>query len=113
MKDVKVPWVIENVQNAPIRKDLMLCGSLFGLEVIRHRFFEVHGFKVPKFKTKCKHPEKFFTIVGGGKRKIREWQNAMGVFHIKTKKGLKESIPPAYSRFIFSIYLQELVKSAK
>ncbi len=45
------PFVIENVPGAPLRKDLMLCGAMFGLKVIRHRIFEVHGFK-------CNQPEK-------------------------------------------------------
>ena len=35
-----VPWVIENVPEAPVRRDLLLCGSQFGLRVRRHRAFE-------------------------------------------------------------------------
>jgi C-5 cytosine-specific DNA methylase len=35
-----LPWVIENVPEAPIRPDLLLCGSQFGLRVRRHRAFE-------------------------------------------------------------------------
>lgn len=35
-----IPWVIENVVGAPMRADQMLCGSMFGLEVRRHRWFE-------------------------------------------------------------------------
>ncbi len=41
----QVPFVIENVPGAPIRKDLMLCGEMFNLRIIRHRYFECHGFK--------------------------------------------------------------------
>jgi len=44
------PFVIENVVGAPLRKDLMLCGEMFGLRIIRHRIFEIHGFD-------CKQPE--------------------------------------------------------
>lgn len=40
------PFIIENVPGAPIRKDLTLCGEMFGLRVIRHRHFEIHGFTV-------------------------------------------------------------------
>ena len=39
-------FCIENVAGAPIRHDLMLCGEMFGLKVIRHRYFEIHGFSV-------------------------------------------------------------------
>lgn len=38
------PSVIENVQGADIRRDLTLCGEMFGLGVIRHRYFELSGF---------------------------------------------------------------------
>lgn len=45
----KRPFVIENVPNAPIRKDLLLCGTMFedfgdSINVFRHRVFEIHGF---------------------------------------------------------------------
>ena len=39
------PFVIENVVGAPLRRDLMLCGEMFDLRLIRHRIFECHGFK--------------------------------------------------------------------
>ena len=35
-----VPAVVENVPGAPIKRHLKLCGSMFGLAVRRHRFFE-------------------------------------------------------------------------
>jgi hypothetical protein len=34
-----VPYVIENVVGAPLRVPVMLCGSMFGLDVQRHRLF--------------------------------------------------------------------------
>lgn len=33
------PWIIENVVGAPM-KGIILCGSMFGLKVRRHRIFE-------------------------------------------------------------------------
>src|SRR5436190_10694798 len=35
------PWIIENTPGAPMRVDVTLCGSMFGLGVIRHRLFEM------------------------------------------------------------------------
>src|SRR5262252_358856 len=35
-----LPWVIENVIGAPYRQGVVLCGSMFGLRVRRHRNFE-------------------------------------------------------------------------
>ena len=43
-----IPFVIENVPGAPLEKDLRLCGEMFGLKVIRHRIFEIHGFVCPQ-----------------------------------------------------------------
>lgn len=34
-----IPWVIENVPTAPLQ-GFVLCGSTFGLPVVRHRLFE-------------------------------------------------------------------------
>ena len=34
------PYVIENVVGAPLKDYVMLCGSMFGLRVYRHRLFE-------------------------------------------------------------------------
>ena len=48
------PFVMENVIGSPLRKDLVLCGEMFGLNVVRHRIFEIHGFTVtatPTHKT--------------------------------------------------------------
>lgn len=35
-----LPWVIENVIGAPYESGVVLCGSMFGLQVRRHRNFE-------------------------------------------------------------------------
>ena len=39
-----VPFCIENVTSAPLRKDLLLRGEMFGLKVIRERIFEFGNF---------------------------------------------------------------------
>ena len=38
-----LPYIIENVEGAPLRDPVMLCGTMFkGLRVIRHRLFETN-----------------------------------------------------------------------
>src|SRR5690606_19595353 len=37
------PYVIENVMGAPLRRDLVLCGEMFGLGVLQHRISELGG----------------------------------------------------------------------
>ena len=47
-----IPYVIENVEGAPLLSPLLLCGSMFGLRVRRHRLFEMSAFA---FGLACDH----------------------------------------------------------
>src|SRR5690349_21006456 len=41
LQDSGKPWVIENVEGAPLIDPVVLCGTMFrGLRVLRHRLFE-------------------------------------------------------------------------
>ena len=46
------PYVIENVVGAPLNNPITLCGSMFGLDVRRHRLFESNVELTPP---KCDH----------------------------------------------------------
>lgn len=120
------PSVIENVAGAPIEKDLMLCGEMFGLGVIRHRYFEVNGWTVdqphhPAHRGRVRgwrHGEYFdgpYLAVhgeGGGKGSVSEWQTAMGIDWTDTRKSIAEAIPPAYTRWIGTQLLEHLRRAA-
>lgn len=112
------PFVIENVVGAPIRKDLMLCGSMFmenrKYEVRRHRIFEIHGFEVPQPDHK-KHTGRVgdgrvISVFGhgGGVRynhctsRLDIWREAMNVPWMTKRRSITESIPPDYTKYIFS-----------
>lgn len=108
------PYIIENVQGSDLRRDFTLCGEMFGLGVIRHRYFEVSGW--PHFPIEHKphrgrvagwrHGEWFdgpyFAVYGegGGKGTVQQWQTAMGIHWTDNRKSIAEAIPPAYTRFI-------------
>jgi len=108
------PTVIENVQGSDLRRDLTLCGEMFGLGVIRHRYFEVSGFAALPIEHKAhrgliigwNHGKKqegvYYQVYGsgGGKGTVAEWQEAMGMHWTSNRKSIAEAIPPAYSRFI-------------
>lgn len=40
LEAVGVPWVMENVEDAPMLNGIVLCGATLGLKVYRHRKFE-------------------------------------------------------------------------
>src|SRR5260221_10433577 len=48
-----LPWVIENVVGAPLLGPIQLCGSSFGLDVRRHRLFEMSN--PPALVPPCNH----------------------------------------------------------
>lgn len=111
-------WVIENVPGAPMRADLILCGSNFGLNVARHRLFEA-SFPLFSLMPPCSHPLEIVTIAGtgtpSGAQKFRkkhgmpenytanEKRVAMGIDWMNAY-GLSQAIPPAYSEYIAKQY---------
>ena len=100
----ELPFVMENVPQAPLRKDLELCGLMFGLPLYRHRIFEIHGFEVPQ----PEHPkhdkqQECDSIYGKARRagQIQKWRYALESFWMN-EGGLGEAIPPRYNEYIFS-----------
>jgi DNA (cytosine-5)-methyltransferase 1 len=104
------PYVIENVEGAPIRSDALLCGSAFGLKVRRHRCFETN---VPLgLQLGCRHAEQgrpvgvygsaADDIPAGGRtaRTVKEAGEAMGTEWITRWADQVEAVPPAYTQFI-------------
>lgn len=108
-----LPYVIENVPQAPLRDPVELCGPMFGLKVYRHRAFEA-SFRLDTPKhlphvALCTRngylptPERPFMSIHGGKHS-RAWQRkareVMGTPWMETIKEVCESIPPAYTEHI-------------
>jgi hypothetical protein len=89
-----LPWVIENVPGAPIRPDLILCGSHFALNVIRHRWFET-SWRAFSLSPICVHAG----ALPFEHKAERAYADAMGCEWM-TKVEARESIPPAYTAFI-------------
>lgn len=107
-------WVIENVPGSPVFRDFILCGSMFGLKIIRHRRFET-SFPPAVLVPPCNHARDAVTVCGHGtpsgcmKARIKrglnavvrqsEKREAMGIDWMNRGE-LSQSVPPAYSEFI-------------
>lgn len=115
------PYVIENVEGAPLIDPVRVCGAspVFagsGLRVIRHRLFESN---VPLDGAPCpaRHPRvftydkrkahygqldqntSFVQVTGGGNCTVANKASAMGIDWM-TGRELNEAIPPAYGEHI-------------
>lgn len=116
-----MPYVIENVEGAPLHHPLMLCGGAFGLgarcadgrrrQLRRHRLFE-SSVAMMSPGCACNGTEKIGVYGNGGgwanradpdragyKGNRAEARAAMGIDWMSVRE-LSESIPPAYTRFI-------------
>ncbi|MYS19717.1 hypothetical protein GA0115240_11237 [Streptomyces sp. DvalAA-14] len=118
-----LPYVIEQPNGqAEIRKDLTLCGEMFGLDVIRHRNFELgnwtaqrpahiqHRGRVRGYRHGTFYDGPYVAAYGngGGKPTVPELQAAMGITWTDVREELTEAIPPAYSEFIGLAFLAQI-----
>lgn len=111
LKRSGVPYVIENPDSRP---DVILCGEMFGLSVIRHRKFELGGWIATQPQhikhrgrvAGMRHGEWFtgpyFAVYGegGGKGTVPQWQDAMGIDWTDVRKEIAEALPPAYTEWV-------------
>lgn len=118
LRFIGLPYVIENVAGAPLHNALMLCGTMFGLDVIRHRYFEMsHPIY---FTPPCQHLkpvvrhgrpvdlQTHYHGVTGHFSGVPEARQAMGIDWM-TQGELAESIPPAYTEFIGKQLMRHLL----
>ena len=98
---------MENVPEAPLRRDYVLCGSQFGLNVQRHRIFQTswHGIQ---FTSPCNHHRGLLPFMHKGER---AYADAMGCTWM-TKEEARQAIPPAYTEHIGRQLLEHLAAAA-
>ncbi len=101
-----VPWAIENVPYAPFEPSVVLCGSMFGLPLRRHRWFLLsHGWDalVPP----CQHRADHLSFDHGGKQPESLYRNAMGCEWMTVRES-RNAIPPAYTEHVGAALLRHL-----
>jgi DNA (cytosine-5)-methyltransferase 1 len=107
-----VPYVIENVPGAPLKQPFVLCGSMFGLQVYRHRLFEASflvlapphqshsGYtNAARAYSSFKDGATVICVAGNNFRR-EDGALAMGIDWPMTRPELAQSSPPAYAQFI-------------
>jgi DNA (cytosine-5)-methyltransferase 1 len=100
-----LPYIIENVDGARhlLQTPFYLCGTMFGLNLYRHRWFETYPVK-SKITPPCCHRGNPVVISGSrhgrGESKVPEMIAAMDVPWMKIRKECRQAIPPAYTEWI-------------
>ncbi len=106
------PYVIENVLKAPLKATLMLCGSMFNLDVIRHRYFEMYPNSLfPPYS--CTHTrkvarqgyapadDKHIWCITRSAARLEGAGESMGIDWMQRDAlQIAEAIPPAYTEYI-------------
>jgi DNA (cytosine-5)-methyltransferase 1 len=122
------PWVIENVIGAPLLCPILLCGTFFGLRVIRHRLFE-SSLLLMAPSNACAHPPRGTVGRAGVRGKsVGDWisvagdtdlrvaSHAMNIDWMRNRHEIAQSIPPAYTEFLgrqLMTYLESMQCPAK
>lgn len=115
-----LPYVIENIPTAPMPAAFLLCGSTFGLPIVRHRLFEVHPSigLVPsschqgKWARAVDHGPGFYPYARGSWEANWRQHVLPVVWPWMTLKEAAQAIPPAYTEFIGEQLLEHLRRKA-
>ena len=129
LAEADVPWVIENVDGAPLpaqstldgRHGAELCGSMFGLPIFRHRLFEA-SFPV-EAPGGCNHTalamnphnqagrDRIYAQAGRDDPE-KAWREAMGVGWMGRYEA-REAVPPAFTAHIGRYLAAEVRRNAR
>ena len=104
------PYIIENVPGAPLINPITLCGTMFGLDCVRHRLFETNPL-IWFPPASCNH---YKPVVKHGRKPDRskhfhgftghfsdvQWAREITGCDWMNQEELAECIPPAYTEWI-------------
>lgn len=107
------PYICENVQGTErlMRSPLFLCGTMFGLPIWRHRWFEIGHVDTFFLLPPCNHQGRAVLISGcdseGREPSVATRRQAIGIDWMVDKE-IDQAIPPAYSRFLGERIMESL-----
>lgn len=120
------PFIIENVPLArrQLINPIMLCGTMFGLRLKRHRYFELHGFDILLAPAGCSckgkdgytHASKGFSSFKNGARLISVAGHNFSVKDAQValqidwtgQAGLSQAIPWVYTKWLAKYLVEAL-----
>ncbi|MFC8529163.1 DNA methylase, partial [Nocardia sp. NPDC057227] len=117
------PWIVENVMGARMRRDVVLCGSMFGLRTYRHRQFAIDS-RIPLLPPVPWHPPHRVRTSTRARREafaagmnisvtgdVGTWVGpaCMGIDWM-TGNELSQAIPPAYTHHLGTFLLDHLTE---
>jgi hypothetical protein len=114
LDEIGLPYVMENVQGSILRRDITLCGEMYGLRVIRHRYFELGGWAMPQpahvphrgrvrgYRHGAYYDGPYLAVYGsgGGKATTEECREGLGIDWSWDRAQLVEAVPPAFTEHI-------------
>lgn len=123
------PYIIENVIGAvgSMGYSIVLCGTMFGLPLSRHRLFETSFALLAPGHPPCRGVAKEYAarhgwehrdmrVSGKGRRAgtAERWKQIMGIpaTELMTLHQLREAIPPAYTRYLGQRAIAALTETA-
>lgn len=121
LRRFKALYIIENVEGAKAHMidPIMICGLMVGLNMPRHRFFEVSEYVKqpihPKHTLKAgkmgrRHIEgTYYPSPCGNFPDLELTKQVMGLHNAKKKKEVAQAIPPAYTSFLVNLLIQSSV----
>lgn len=114
-------FVIENVEGArhELINPLMLCGSMFGMRIRRHRYFEINTcHEALTLTPMCRHEKGCVLITDHGassfnghprkRTPVGIKKEAIGIDWM-TEAELSQAIPPDYTKFIGEYLLRTMI----
>lgn len=110
-----------------LRDPLMLCGTMFGLPIPRHRLFETNwSLLMAPGHPNCRGVAKTYaarrgwdwrdmTVTGKGRHAgtLTRWQEVMGIDWHMSQHQMVEAIPPSYTEWIATLPSSERTRRVK
>ena len=109
------PWILENVETAPLRRAIRLCGTSFGLPIRRHRLFESSTLVLSIPCNHARFVEKKYPTCFQARAELRRrssvvqcygntsgvglWPAALGIDWM-TRYEMSQAIPPVYTEYL-------------